>query len=198
MNARNSSNDAAVHVVMGRLGMADGKDYQIAELRFAAILPALETDRVDAGVLIQPFSLTAQAKGYHAVFSTGDAFGPSETVVWGTRAEFIAKNRAILVDMMEDHILLRRWIIDPKTRLEAVKLVAQVDKFRPRRCPTGSIRPRTTTTIPRRCSIARGSRRTSTIWSRPRSCPALSMPINMSISRSSRKRSRGSAGSKPW
>ena len=131
VNARNSSNDAAVHVIMGRLGMADGKDYQIAELRFAAILPALETDRVDAGVLIQPFSLTAQAKGYHAVFSTGDAFGPSETVVWGTRAEFIAKNRAVLVDMMEDHILLRRWIMDPKTRLEAVKLVAQVDKIPP-------------------------------------------------------------------
>jgi len=128
VNARNSSNDAAVHVVMGRLGLKDGEDYQIAEMRFAAILPALETDRVAAGVLIQPFSLTAQAKGYHAVFSTGDAFGPSETVVWGSKADFVAKNRAVLVDMIEDHIRLRRWILDPATRIEAVKLVAQVDK----------------------------------------------------------------------
>jgi sulfonate transport system substrate-binding protein len=131
VNARNSSNDAAVHVVMGRLGLKDGEDYRIAEMRFAALLPALETGRVDAAVLIQPFSLAAQAKGYHAVFSTGDAFGPSETVVWGSTAAFLAKNRAVLVDMMEDHIRLRRWIFDPATRMEAVKLVAQVDKVPP-------------------------------------------------------------------
>jgi NitT/TauT family transport system substrate-binding protein len=128
VNARNSSNDAGVQVVMGRLGLKDGEDYRIVELRFPAILPALETGRVDAGVLIQPFSLQAQAKGYHRVFSTGDAFGPSETVVWGTRADFMAKNRDVLIDLMEDHIRLRRWIMDPATRMEAVKIVAQIDK----------------------------------------------------------------------
>src|SRR5262249_20791833 len=117
-----------VQVVMGRLALKDGEDYRIVEMRFAAILPALETARVDAGVLIQPFSLAAQAKGYHRVFSTGDAFGPSETGVRGTRADFKAKNREVLIDLMEDHILLRRWIMDPATRMEAVKIVARIDK----------------------------------------------------------------------
>jgi NitT/TauT family transport system substrate-binding protein len=131
VNSRNSATDAALHVAMKRLGMQDNVDYQLAEMRFPAILPALETGRVHAGFLIQPFSIMAAEKGYKPIFSTGDAFGPNETVTWTGQAEWIAKNRAVLVDFVEDHILFRRWALDPKTRMEAVKLVAQVDKTSP-------------------------------------------------------------------
>jgi hypothetical protein len=40
----------------------------------------------------------------------------------------MAKNREVLIDLMEDHIRLRRWIMDPATRMDAVKIVAQIDK----------------------------------------------------------------------
>jgi NitT/TauT family transport system substrate-binding protein len=127
VNSRNSVNDAAVHIVLGRHGLKES-DYQIVELRFPAILPALQSGRVDAGILIAPFSLRAEAEGMVPLFAIGDAFGPSETLVWAATAEWIAQNRAVLVDMMEDHIRMRRWAKDPATRMEAVKLYAQVEK----------------------------------------------------------------------
>jgi NitT/TauT family transport system substrate-binding protein len=128
VNARNTSNDATVRIVLGRLGMKDGQDYQIAELRFAAILPALESGRVDAGILVLPFNLLAEGKPLRPVFSTADAFGPGEAVTWTGRPDWVAANRAMLVDFVEDHLRFRRWAMDPATRIEAVKLMAQFEK----------------------------------------------------------------------
>jgi NitT/TauT family transport system substrate-binding protein len=128
VNARNTSNDAAIRIVLGRLGMKDGQDYQIAEMRFPAILPALETGRVDAGILVLPFNLLAAGKPLRPVFSTADAFGPGEAVTWTARPDWVAQNRALLVDFVEDHLRFRHWALDPATRMEAVKLMAQVEK----------------------------------------------------------------------
>jgi NitT/TauT family transport system substrate-binding protein len=128
VNARNTSNDATVRIVLGRLGLKDGQDYQIAEMRFPAILPALESGRVDAGILILPFNLLAEGKPLKPVFSTADAFGPGESVTWTGRRDWVAANRAVLVDFVEDHLRFRRWAMDPKTRIEAVKLMAQFEK----------------------------------------------------------------------
>ena len=128
VNARNTSNDATIRIVLGRLGMKDGQDYQIAELRFAAILPALESGRIDAGILVLPFNLLAEGKPLRPVFSTADAFGPGEAVTWTARPDWVAQNRAMLVDFVEDHLRFRRWALDPATRIEAVKLMAQVEK----------------------------------------------------------------------
>lgn len=128
VNARNTSNDATIRIVLSRLGMKDGQDYQIAEMRFPAILPALETGRVDAGILVLPFNLLAQGKRLRPLFSTADAFGPGEAVTWTGRTDWVAQNRAMLVDFVEDHLRFRRWALDPATRLEAVNLMAQVEK----------------------------------------------------------------------
>jgi ABC-type nitrate/sulfonate/bicarbonate transport system substrate-binding protein len=128
VNARNTSNDATIRIVLGRLGMKDGQDYQIAELRFPAILPALETGRIDAGILVLPFNLLAAGKPFRPVFSTADAFGPGEAVTWTSRPDWVAQNRAMLVDFVEDHLRFRRWALDPATRIEAVKLMAQFEK----------------------------------------------------------------------
>jgi sulfonate transport system substrate-binding protein len=128
VNARNTSNDATVRIVLGRLGLKDGQDYQIAEMRFPAILAALESGRVDAGILVLPFNLLAEGKPLKPVFSTADAFGPGEAVTWTGRPDWIAQHRAMLVDFVEDHLRFRRWAMDPKTRIEAVKLMAQFEK----------------------------------------------------------------------
>jgi NitT/TauT family transport system substrate-binding protein len=128
VNARGGTADAAVHLLLDKIGLKDGADYQLAELRFPAVLPAIETGQVDTGILIEPFARMAAAKGDVPIFSTADAFGAVETVVWAGKADWIAKNRAALVDFLEDHLRLRHWATDPATRMEAVKLVAKADK----------------------------------------------------------------------
>ena len=129
VNARGSSIDAAVRTMMGRYKMEDGKDYQIVEIRFPAQFAALESERIDMAILLQPFNYAAEAKGiYKRLFTMGDALGPAETLSYVGRAEWVAKNRAALVDFLEDHMRMRQWLVDPKTRMEAVKVLAEVTK----------------------------------------------------------------------
>jgi NitT/TauT family transport system substrate-binding protein len=129
INARGANPDAALRMTMNRNGMADGKDYQIVELRFPAMLPALIEKRVDAAVLIPPFYLPAEKNSaLKPLFAVDDVFGPNETISLAVRADYLEKNRAALVDVLEDTMRVRRWITDPKTRPDALKIVAEATK----------------------------------------------------------------------
>jgi len=128
INTRGSTPEAGARIVFARHGLKDG-DWQPVEMPFSAGLAALEAKRVDASILVLPFNfLAAKKPGLHRLFTVGDAFGPSESVLWTAKPEFLAKNRAVMVDFIEDHIRFRHWVLDPATRMEAIKLVAQVDK----------------------------------------------------------------------
>ncbi len=129
INARGSTMDAAVRAIMGQRGWQDGRDYQLVEVRFGAMIAAIESKRVDAGPLLEPFNLIADAKGDLApVFSTADALGGTQTLQYFARADWIAKNRAALVDFFEDHLRYRRWLMDPANREQALKIVATASK----------------------------------------------------------------------
>jgi NitT/TauT family transport system substrate-binding protein len=115
--------------MLGRNGLEDGKDYQIVEVRFPAMLSALESKRVDLAILVQPFDQLAEKKGgFEPLFSFGDALGPTQTLQYVARAEWVAKNRAALVDFLEDHLRFRRWAEDPKNHKEAVAIVSKVTR----------------------------------------------------------------------
>ena len=128
INSRGSSPEAAARAYLARYGMND-TDYQFVEMPFSASLPALETKRVDCAVLVSPWSIGMDKRpGYTKIFGLADVLGPSESVVWTGKPDWIAKNRAALVDFVEDHIRFRKWALDPKTQPEAAKLAAQFDK----------------------------------------------------------------------
>jgi NitT/TauT family transport system substrate-binding protein len=129
VNAHGSQIDAAQKLVMRRHGLKDGTDYQTIELRLPAMLAALQAKRVNAVYLIRPFDLMAgKDPNLKPLFGMGDAFGPSETGIYAAKTDWIAKNRAVLLDFLEDNIRMRRWAADPKTRMDAVKITAQVMK----------------------------------------------------------------------
>jgi NitT/TauT family transport system substrate-binding protein len=131
INARGSAPDAALRAHMTKHGVKD-TNYQVIEMPFPAALPALLSKRVDCAVLVAPWQFQMVGKpDFHKVFALADVLGPSETAVWTATTEFVAKNRAVLVDFVEDHIRFRRWTLDPKTHPEAVKLAAQHDKRPP-------------------------------------------------------------------
>jgi NitT/TauT family transport system substrate-binding protein len=97
---------------------------------FPASLAALDSKRVDCAVLVSPWNHIAatQRPELKVLFRNGEVFGPVESTSWVGKPDWVAKNRAALVDFAEDHIRMRRWALNPKTQPEAVKLVAQVDK----------------------------------------------------------------------
>lgn len=127
--ARGSNVDSALHIVMRKAGFEEPRDYQIAEVRFPAMIPALQSKRVDAVPLVPPFNrMAAKNPEFKPLFKIGDAFGPVETLMFMAKADFITRNRAALVDFLEDQIRMRRWTRDPKTRMEAVKQLADTAK----------------------------------------------------------------------
>jgi len=129
VNSRGSAVDAVARLMLRRHGMVEARDYQLVEVPFPAMLPALESKKIDLAYFVRPFDLMAAKRpGLKPLFSMGDAVGPAETSFLAAKQEFIAKHRAVLVDFLEDNMLVRRWTKDPATRMEAVKLVSEISK----------------------------------------------------------------------
>jgi sulfonate transport system substrate-binding protein len=129
VNALGSSIDAAVQAQFGRLGWKVGRDYQVVEVRFPAMLPALESKRVDLAPLLTPFNLIAKKKGgVKFMFNMHDALGPTETLQWIGKADWIQANRAALVDFMADHIRFRKWLTDPASRDQVLEALSKITK----------------------------------------------------------------------
>jgi len=127
VNARGSGVDAGARMMLSKHGLGSENDYHIVEVRFPAMLPALESKRIDAGFLVNPFDFMAEKTGnYRPLFSLRDAMGPQVTVVWVAKRSFIAAHRAVIVDLLEDQILGRHWL--GTHRPEMAQLLSQVTK----------------------------------------------------------------------
>jgi NitT/TauT family transport system substrate-binding protein len=130
VNARGGGVDASLRKMLRDHGLEDGRDFQIVEVRFSAMLASLEDGRVDMAFLPLPFDLQAEKNPkFKQLFTMRDALGENETVVWGAQADFIAKNRAALVDMIEDNIRARAWLSDPKNHEAVLKILTKVTKI---------------------------------------------------------------------
>jgi NitT/TauT family transport system substrate-binding protein len=113
-----------------RHNLKPASDYQILEVPFPSQLAALKADKIDVGVVIPPFSLEAETDPrLKPLFSIGDVFGPLETSMWVSRADFVNDHRAALVDFLEDNIRMRKWMSDPTTRDDAVRELSAVSKI---------------------------------------------------------------------
>ena len=124
------SHGSAPHTSLKRMLEKNGmqeSDVQLVEVGIPAMLPALESKRVDLAFVAEPFTTIAERSGkYETVFAYTDPLGPTQSLVWLAKADWIAKNRPALVDFMEDHIRLRRWLFDPANRKEVIKIIAEV------------------------------------------------------------------------
>jgi NitT/TauT family transport system substrate-binding protein len=129
VNGRGTAVGATAVLFLKKHGLVEGQDYQLVELRFEAGWPALESKRVATAFLNRPFDqMAAKNPDYQYLFGMGDVFGRQETGFMVAKTEFVAKNRAALVDFLEDQIRMRKWAYDPKTHDEAVKVLAQAMK----------------------------------------------------------------------
>jgi sulfonate transport system substrate-binding protein len=129
VNALGSAPDSAVETMLKRHNLRAPNDYQILEISFPSQLPTLRADKIDLAILLPPFSVEAEADpSLKRLFSIGEVFGPLETSVWVSRTDFIAQHRAAIVDFLEDNIRMRQWMMDPKTRGDAIKVLSTVSK----------------------------------------------------------------------
>jgi sulfonate transport system substrate-binding protein len=129
-NSIGGAMDIGMRAMLKRHGLEDKRDYQVVEIEFPNMMAAITAKRVDMGFLTTPFSVEPMKSGeVHALFTEKDAMeGPSELTIIAGRVPYIKANRAALVDYFEDTNRTMRWILDPKNREAAIKLVVDFTK----------------------------------------------------------------------
>jgi NitT/TauT family transport system substrate-binding protein len=132
VNVKGGATHGAAREVLQKHGLKEG-DYNVIEASFSNMRAVLAEKKVDLiAVGIPQFSWDADLQAIaRPLFTQKDAFGESDVVIWVARADFLAKNRAAVVDFFEDMLRARRFFIDPANRAEAIKIVSEFTKAPP-------------------------------------------------------------------
>lgn len=133
-NVVGSAVDIAMRGMLRKSGLEANKDYTIIEAPFPAMRAMLGEKKADLISAVPPFSLDPNLRSIaDTLFTQKDAFGITQLTMWTARTGFISKNRAALVDFLEDVVRAVRWFTDPKNHDEAVAVVARINKAPPER-----------------------------------------------------------------
>ncbi len=121
--------DVPMREMLKKHGLDPVKDVTIVEVSMPNHHAALAGGKVDLISSPLPFSEDpALRQMARTLFTQRDAAGATQMILWAARAGFIEKNRAALVDLLEDTIRVRRWFADPANHAEVVKLVSEFTK----------------------------------------------------------------------
>ena len=89
----------------------------------------LAEKKVDMVPGVLPFSLDPELRKIaRPIFSQRDAIGETEMLVWAVRKPFIDKNRAAMIDFMEDTLRIVRWYLDPENQKAGAEIASTVTK----------------------------------------------------------------------
>jgi len=131
-NGIGSGLDIALRYILHRHGLEEKRDYSDVEVNFPNMKSALGEHKVDLVSAVLPFMYDPElVKIGRTLFEQGAEIGPSELLMWASRTGFIAKNRAALVDLMEDVLREQHWYFDPANHQAAIAVVAKVTKQPP-------------------------------------------------------------------
>jgi sulfonate transport system substrate-binding protein len=131
-NAGGSAVDVAMRAMLHKHGLESNRDYTIIEAPFPAMRAMLAEKKVDLIPAVLPFSYDPELhKIAHDLFVQKDAIGITDMIVWQARKPFIDKNRATLVDFMEDTLRIVHWYEDPANHQAAMQILGDLVKRPP-------------------------------------------------------------------
>lgn len=131
-NQVGSAVDVAVRAMLAKHNLQDKRDLTMIEVRFPDQKAQLKAGKVDLITAVAPFGFDPELVSFsHPLFTQVDAVGRTQMIVVVARKGFIEKNRAAMVDFLEDYIAASRYLLDPAHHKEAVDLVVQATKQKP-------------------------------------------------------------------
>jgi sulfonate transport system substrate-binding protein len=131
-NGLGSGVDIVIRAALYKHGLQATRDYTMIEAPFPAHKAILKEKKADLVVGVLPFSYDPELNEFaRPLFDTRSGIGPIALSFWAARKPFIDKNRAALVDLMEDYGRVLRWLYDPKNHTDAVALTANFLKRPP-------------------------------------------------------------------
>jgi sulfonate transport system substrate-binding protein len=128
-NAEGSAVDVAMKAMLHKHGLEPNRDYTVVEAPFPAMRAMLAEHKVDLIPAVLPFSYDPELqKIARDLFTQKDAVGITDMIVWQARKPFIDRNRAALVDFMEDTLRITRWYEDPANHEAAMQILGDLVK----------------------------------------------------------------------
>jgi len=128
-NVAGSAVDIIMRAALRKNGLDDKKDVTTIETAFPNMKATLMSKKADAVPGVIPFVFDPEFRAATRVlFTQKEIVGKTQMILWAARQDFINKNRAALVDFMEDSIRAVRWYLDPANHAEAVEIAARVSK----------------------------------------------------------------------
>jgi len=128
-NVAGSAVDIIMRAMLRKNGMDDRKDVSTIETAFPNMKPTLLSKKADAIPGVIPFSFDPELRAATRVlFTQKEVVGRTQMILWAARSGFLQKNRAAMVDFMEDAVRAARWYLDPANHAEAVEIAARVSK----------------------------------------------------------------------
>jgi len=128
-NAIGAGVDIAMKAGLKKHGLLDKRDFTVIEAPLPTMPSMLNDKKADLVTAVIPFALSPQLNeiGF-PLFDQTLGLGPSQFVFWTARQSWIDKNRAALIDYMEDMLRIERWFLDPKNHAEAVQIASKLLK----------------------------------------------------------------------
>ncbi len=128
-NAAGSAVDVAMRAMLKKHGLEDKRDYTFIEAALPAQKAMLLDKKTDLISSVVPFQHDPELKAKGRIlFTQRDIMGVTQMIVYTARKSFIDKNRAAMVDFLEDTLRVVRWYLDPKNHDEAVAIASKLDR----------------------------------------------------------------------
>jgi len=124
-NGLGSGVDLIMRSALRQHGLIDTRDYTVIEAPFPTQKAILKDRKADLVVTALPFSYDPEILDMaNTLFDTRSGFGEVALSFWAVRKGFIDKNRAALVDLLEDYVVALRWYLDPANHKESARIAA--------------------------------------------------------------------------
>jgi sulfonate transport system substrate-binding protein len=122
--------DIPVRAMLRRHGLEDRRDYTMVEAAFPNMLPMLLDRKIDLMPSPNPFARDPRLKANaRPLFSVEEAMGgPTQTIIWTAHDGFLQKNRAAMIDLLEDTVRVTRFLTDGENHAEVAQIAAKITK----------------------------------------------------------------------
>jgi NitT/TauT family transport system substrate-binding protein len=119
--------DIAMRAMLRKHGLEEKRDYTAVEAPFPTMRAILTDKKADLITAILPFAIDPELrKVARTLFNQKEAFGTTQIAAWTARKRFIDKNRAAMVDFMEDSLRIARWYLDPANSKSMMDIGARI------------------------------------------------------------------------
>ena len=128
-NAAGSAVDVAMRAMLRKNGL-DDKSFTVVEAAFPNMRAMLLEKKAELVPAVPPFAYNPELRAAsNVLFTEGQALGPNTLGIWVARTGFLQKNRAVVLDLLEDYLRIVRFVTDPKNQKSAVQLASAATKI---------------------------------------------------------------------